>query len=88
MQTPDTIEQLNNTSKTTGSQMLEMLALSVSIGFVLGLVSGLIPGIHTNNFALILLALSPAISEMGFSNIDIAAIILANSIAHTLLYVL
>jgi len=62
--------------------MLEMLALSVSIGFVLGLVSGLIPGIHTNNFALILLALS------GFSNIDIAAIILANSIAHTLLYVL
>jgi len=38
--------------------MLEMLALSVSIGFVLGLVSGLIPGIHTNNFALILLALS------------------------------
>nr|QNO47753.1 hypothetical protein FMEMAFBA_00011 [Methanosarcinales archaeon ANME-2c ERB4] len=68
--------------------MLEMLALSVSIGFVLGLVSGLIPGIHTNNFALILLALSPAISEMGFSNIDIAAIILANSIAHTLLYVL
>ena len=68
--------------------MLEILALSVSIGFVLGLVSGLIPGIHTNNFALILLALSPAISEMGFSNIDIAAIILANSIAHTLLYVL
>ena len=68
--------------------MLEMLALSVSIGFVLGLVSGLIPGIHTNNFALILLALSPAISEMGFSNIDIAAIILANSIAHTFLNII
>ena|GEM_PF-4313222 len=32
--------------------MLDLLILSVLIGFALGLISGLIPGIHTNNFAL------------------------------------
>jgi len=68
--------------------MLEMLILSVSIGFLLGIVSGLIPGIHTNNFALILLALAPGISDMGFSNINIAVIILANSITHTFLNII
>ncbi|MEA1870275.1 MAG: tripartite tricarboxylate transporter permease [Euryarchaeota archaeon] len=58
------------------------------MGFALGLISGLIPGIHTNNFALILLALSPAIADLGFSNIHIAAMILANSITHTFLNII
>ena len=65
--------------------MLDLLILSILIGFALGVISGLIPGIPTNNFALILLALSPAIADPGFSNIYIAAIILANSITHTIL---
>ena len=68
--------------------MPEMLILSIFIGFVLGIISGLIPGIHTNNFALILLSLSPALSDIGFSNIHIAAIILANSITHTFLNII
>jgi putative membrane protein len=68
--------------------MLDLLILSVLIGFALGLISGLIPGIHTNNFALILLALSPAIADLGFSNINIAAMILANSITHTFLNII
>jgi putative membrane protein len=68
--------------------MLDLLILSVLIGFALGLISGLIPGIHTNNFALILLALSPAIADLGFSNIHIAAMILANSITHTFLNII
>ncbi|PXF58524.1 MAG: hypothetical protein C4B59_13075 [Candidatus Methanogaster sp.] len=65
--------------------MLDLLILSILIGFALGLISGLIPGIHTNNFALILLALSPTIADIGFSNIHIAAMILANAITHTFL---
>ena len=65
--------------------MLDLLILSVLIGFALGVISGLIPDIHTNNFALILLALSPPLSDRGFSNIRIAAMILANSITHTFL---
>ena len=68
--------------------MLDLLILSILIGFALGVISGLIPGIHTNNFALILLALSPAIADPGFSNIHIAAIILANSITHTFLNII
>ena len=68
--------------------MLDLLILSILIGFALGVISGLIPGIHTNNFALILLALSPAIADLGFSNIHIAAMILANAITHTFLNII
>ncbi len=68
--------------------MLDLLILSILIGFALGLISGLIPGIHTNNFALILLALSPAIADLGFSSVHIAAMILANSITHTFLNII
>ena len=68
--------------------MLDLLILSILIGFALGVISGLIPGIHTNNFALILLALSPAIADLGFSNIHIATMILANSITHTFLNII
>jgi len=46
------------------------------------------PGIHTNNFALILLALFPPLSDLGFSNLHIAAMILANSITHTVLNII
>jgi len=33
---------------------ISLILLSILAGFLLGIVSGLIPGIHTNNFALIL----------------------------------
>jgi len=68
--------------------MLDLLILSILIGFALGLITGIIPGIHTNNFALILLALAPAIADLGFANIHIAAMILANSITHTFLNII
>ncbi|MBP1909132.1 tripartite tricarboxylate transporter permease [Methanolobus bombayensis] len=57
--------------------------LSVFAGYLLGVISGLIPGIHTNNFALVLLAFSSFLSEQGLPLICIAAIILANSLSHT-----
>ena len=64
---------------------LTLLIISIIIGFLLGIISGLTPGIHVNNFALILVAISPFLSGIGFASFYIAVIILSNSIAHTFL---
>ncbi|MCL7411625.1 MAG: tripartite tricarboxylate transporter permease [Methanosarcinaceae archaeon] len=53
------------------------------VGYLFGVFSGLVPGIHTNNFALLLVALSPMMSDYGIQPFYIAVIILSNSIAHT-----
>ncbi|MBW6470176.1 MAG: tripartite tricarboxylate transporter permease [Methanosarcinaceae archaeon] len=60
-----------------------MILLSVLAGYLLGVFSGLVPGIHTNNFALLLVAFSPMMSDYGIQPFYIAVIILSNSIAHT-----
>ncbi|HEY9247389.1 MAG TPA: tripartite tricarboxylate transporter permease [Candidatus Methanoperedens sp.] len=62
-----------------------LLILSIFLGFILGVISGLAPGIHVNNFALILLALSSFFQDMGFTPFYIAVMILSNSIAQTFL---
>lgn len=62
-----------------------LIPFCVFAGFILGIISGLFPGIHTNNFALLLLALAPSALDAGFSPLHIAVIILANSITHTFL---
>lgn len=64
---------------------IQILLASVLIGYVLGIISGLTPGVHTNNFALLLVALSPFFASFGFTPFCIAIIILSNSIAHTFL---
>ena len=64
---------------------LTLLLISIFFGFFLGIISGLTPGIHVNNFALILVALSPFFASIGFAPFYIAVIILSNSIAHTFL---
>jgi putative membrane protein len=60
-----------------------LLIISVLFGFLLGIISGLTPGIHVNNFALVLLALSPVFLQIGFSPFYIAVIILSNSVTQT-----
>ncbi len=62
-----------------------ILAISVVGGFILGICSGLTPGLHTNNFAALMLALSPVLLDMGLDPFDLAAAILAASVAHTFL---
>lgn len=62
---------------------ITLLILSIFIGFILGIISGLAPGIHVNNFALVLVALSPLFLNIGFAPFYIAVIILSNSIAQT-----
>ncbi|TGC08748.1 tripartite tricarboxylate transporter permease [Methanolobus halotolerans] len=60
-----------------------LFILSVLAGYFLGVFSGLVPGIHTNNFALVLLALSPFLSDNGIPLFYVAVMILSNSVAHT-----
>ncbi len=62
---------------------ITLLIISIFIGFFLGIISGLTPGIHVNNFALILLALTPFFLKIGFSPFYIAVIILSNSVTQT-----
>lgn len=64
---------------------ITLLIISLFLGFILGIISGLTPGIHVNNFALILVALSPLFLELGFAPFYIAVIILANSVTQTFL---
>ena len=64
--------------------MIEInLALCIALGFVLGIMSGLIPGLHLNNFAAMLLALSPKLMAWGLTPYQMACIILAASISQT-----
>ncbi|MEA1985043.1 MAG: tripartite tricarboxylate transporter permease [Euryarchaeota archaeon] len=62
---------------------IPMLILSILAGYLLGIVSGLIPGIHTNNFALMLVALAPMLGDYGVSPLYAVVVILSNSITHT-----
>lgn len=62
---------------------LFLIFLSVLAGYLLGIVSGLLPGVHTNNFALALVAFSPFLAEKGVAPFYIALIILSNAVSHT-----
>lgn len=66
-----------------GDISFAIFVFSVLAGYSLGVFSGLVPGIHTNNFALILLALSPLLSAHGIPVFYVAVMILSNSVAHT-----
>lgn len=60
-----------------------LIFFSVLAGYLLGIISGLLPGIHTNNFALALVAFSPFLAEKGVAPFYIALIILSNAVSHT-----
>ncbi len=59
------------------------LILCIILGFVLGILSGLTPGLHLNNFATMLLAISPQLFAIGITPFQMASIILAASISQT-----
>ncbi|VVB72287.1 Tripartite tricarboxylate transporter TctA family protein [uncultured archaeon] len=64
--------------------MIDMtLAVCVAVGFCLGVLSGLTPGLHLNNFAAMLLAVSPQLMEQGLTPFQMSSIILAASISQT-----
>ncbi|MFZ2497386.1 tripartite tricarboxylate transporter permease [Methanosarcina sp.] len=62
---------------------LSLLLFSVFGGYLLGIISGLLPGVHNNNFALALVALAPFLAEKGLYPFYIAVIILSNAVSQT-----
>jgi putative membrane protein len=64
--------------------MIDLILMPcIAIGFLLGAISGLTPGLHVNNFASMLLALSPMLMNKGLSPYHMASMILAASISQT-----
>jgi putative membrane protein len=61
------------------------LMICVFAGFILGIFSGLTPGLHVNNFAALLLAATPMLMGLGMKPEHIAMTILAASISQTFL---
>jgi len=64
---------------------LHLLLASALVGCALGVITGLIPGLHVNNVAILLVASSPVLLQHGVSPVYIAVIIIANAVAHTFL---
>ncbi len=62
---------------------LSLLFIAVLGGYLLGIFSGLLPGIHTNNFALALAAFAPFLAEQGIPPFYIVIVVLSNAISHT-----
>ncbi len=60
-----------------------LLPACIAFGFALGILSGLTPGLHLNNFAALLLAISPQLLALGLSPFQMASIILSASISQT-----
>ena len=58
---------------------LAWLLGALFFGVMLGSLTGLIPGFHVNNVALILLALSPALLDLGIPLASVAAIIVSST---------
>lgn len=64
--------------------MFPEILLAVFVGCLLGVVTGLVPGVHINLVAAILLSASPFLLQF-INPITLAALIVAMSIAHTFL---
>ena len=60
-----------------------LLFIAVFGGYLLGIFSGLLPGIHTNNFALALAAFAPFLADQGIPPFYIVITVLSNAISHT-----
>ena len=64
---------------------LGWLLAALFIGVCIGSLTGLIPGFHVNNVALILLGVSPALLAIGIPLSAAAGIIVATGVVHTFL---
>ncbi|MDV0446628.1 hypothetical protein MsAg5_04760 [Methanosarcinaceae archaeon Ag5] len=59
------------------------LLLCMIFGWIFGFFSGLVPGIHTNNFAILLASAAPVLYVFGLSPIAVCVIILSCAVSHT-----
>jgi len=60
-----------------------LVVLSIFFGYFLGIITGMVPGFHVNNIAVILLAITPLLAQYNILPLYIVIIILSNSITHT-----
>ncbi|WNY26749.1 tripartite tricarboxylate transporter permease [Methanolapillus ohkumae] len=65
------------------SNPLTGLFACVIFGWIFGFISGLVPGIHVNNFAILLGSTAPVLYTFGLSPITVSTIILACAVSHT-----
>ena len=62
--------------------MLAEIVVAILLGCLMGVISGITPGLHINLVALILFSISPFL--LGYTNvIAVASFIIAMSITHT-----
>jgi putative membrane protein len=64
------------------------LILCALVGFFAGICSGLVPGLHVNTFAALLLALTPGLLDWGLQPYQLAGLVLSASISQTFLDVI
>ncbi|WP_424358059.1 tripartite tricarboxylate transporter permease [Methanocella sp. MCL-LM] len=64
---------------------LVLLLLSVSAGILIGMIAGLLPGVHVNNTSAILLGLSPALLAAGVEPLYVAITIVSSTISQSFL---
>ncbi|RZB30896.1 MAG: putative membrane protein [Candidatus Argoarchaeum ethanivorans] len=62
---------------------IPLVILSIFFGYFLGIITGMVPGFHVNNIAVILLAITPLLSQYNVLPLYIVIVILSNSITHT-----
>lgn len=55
----------------------------VFFGWVLGIFSGMIPGVHVNNISVLLVAFSSFFYELGADTFHIASVIIGCAVSHT-----
>ena len=64
---------------------LGWMLFALFFGVFMGSLTGIIPGFHVNNVALILLALSPSLLALGIPLSAVAGIIVSTGTVHTFL---
>ncbi|MDL2260726.1 tripartite tricarboxylate transporter permease [Methanimicrococcus sp. OttesenSCG-928-J09] len=76
-------DSFSNFSSTLSLDIFGPLLFCVAVGWIFGLLTGMIPGIHVNNIAVILASTTSFFYALGLSPILLSAVILSCAISHT-----
>ena len=63
--------------------MFFLFFICVLLGWFLGILTGMIPGIHVNNIAAVLVGMLPVFTAAGFSPLSVCLLILSCAVSHT-----
>ena len=62
---------------------LLLFFICILLGWFFGILTGMIPGIHVNNVAAVLVGMLPVFIAAGFSSLSVCLIILSCAVSHT-----